>query len=392
MREDTARLSTYSELAETGIRVIRAGQQDTGAYLASPTFPTYRYSWFRDGAFIAYAMDLMGEHESARRFHDWAARSILSRESEVNSVLDELRSNGAVPDPGDPRLLNTRYRTDGSLGSEPWENFQLDGFGTWIWAVERHFCHSSVLSHNRSSRETRGRDGNPHRTLVPELIRRAVGLVVRYLGQLWRVPCYDLWEEHRDQVHTYTLACIYSGLVSAGSMGIPDFQEAAESIREYVSARLATGGRLRKSTGYAGVDGALVAAAVPYGLIPLNAPVMRATVAAIERDLVTANGAHRYPGDTYYGGGSWILLTAWLGWYYAQLGDDRSRRRAFDLLRWVALQADEDGLLPEQVTEHLLAPDHLEPWVERWGRSAHPLLWSHAMYLILWNQLGRPVE
>lgn len=391
MREDIAQLSTYSELAETSIRVIRAGQQDTGAYLASSTFPTYRYSWFRDGAFIAYAMDLMGEHESARRFHDWAARSILSRESEVNAVLDELRSSGAVPDPGDPRLLNTRYRADGSPGSKPWENFQLDGFGTWIWAVERHFSHSSTLSHDRSGRQTRARDGGP-REPIPQTMRRAVGLVARYLSQLWQVPCYDLWEEHRDQVHTYTLAGIYSGLISAGTIGIPELQGAAESIREYVGSQLVTGGRLRKSTGYDGVDCALVAAAVPYGLIPLTDPVMHATVASIEEDLVTADGAHRYRDDTYYGGGSWILLSAWLGWYYAQLGDDRSRRRAFDLLRWVALQADKNGLLPEQVTEHLLAPDYLETWVKRWGRSARPLLWSHAMYLILWDQLGRPVE
>jgi hypothetical protein len=25
----------------------------------------------------------------------------------------------------------------------------------------------------------------------------------------------------------------------------------------------------------------------------------------------------RYLGDSYYGGGNWILLTAWLGWYRA---------------------------------------------------------------------------
>jgi hypothetical protein len=25
----------------------------------------------------------------------------------------------------------------------------------------------------------------------------------------------------------------------------------------------------------------------------------------------------------------------------------------------------------------------VEPWIERWGPSAKPLLWSHAMYLIM---------
>ncbi|KPV52167.1 hypothetical protein SE17_17090, partial [Kouleothrix aurantiaca] len=48
------------------IALIRAHQSPNGAYVASPTFPTYHYCWFRDGTYIAYAMDLVGEHASAR--------------------------------------------------------------------------------------------------------------------------------------------------------------------------------------------------------------------------------------------------------------------------------------------------------------------------------------
>ncbi len=39
-----------------------------------------------------------------------------------------------------------------------------------------------------------------------------------------------------------------------------------------------------------------------------------------------------------------------------------------------------DLLLPEQVSP-LLAPDVLAEWIERWGPCAHPLLWSHGMFL-----------
>ncbi len=66
-----------SDLFQRSIDIILSNQAPSGAYPASPTFPTYRYSWFRDGAFIAHAMDLVGEHESARRFHDWAVSTIL---------------------------------------------------------------------------------------------------------------------------------------------------------------------------------------------------------------------------------------------------------------------------------------------------------------------------
>ncbi|MDQ3826303.1 MAG: glycoside hydrolase family 15, partial [Actinomycetota bacterium] len=42
-----------------------------------------------------------------------------------------------------------------------------------------------------------------------------------------------------------------------------------------------------------------------------------------------------------------------------------------------------EGHLPDQITEHPQAPDMVAPWVMRWGPVATPLLWSHAMHLVL---------
>ncbi|MBL8157145.1 MAG: glycoside hydrolase family 15, partial [Anaerolineae bacterium] len=42
---------------------------------------------------------------------------------------------------------------------------------------------------------------------------------------------------------------------------------------------------------------------------------------------------------------------------------------------------------PEQVGSHVLAPQVVDYWVNRWGTSASPLLWSHAMYLLLTSML-----
>ena len=39
-------------LVRRSIEVIAEHQDVGGAYLASPTFPVYRYSWLRDGAFM----------------------------------------------------------------------------------------------------------------------------------------------------------------------------------------------------------------------------------------------------------------------------------------------------------------------------------------------------
>jgi GH15 family glucan-1,4-alpha-glucosidase len=75
-------------------------------------------------------------------------------------------------------------------------------------------------------------------------------------------------------------------------------------------------------------------------------------------------------------------LTAWLGWYYAALGD---QDKVQSILDWIAAQALENGYLPEQIPSSLNQPGYYDFWRERWGEIATPLLWSHAKYLILSN-------
>jgi GH15 family glucan-1,4-alpha-glucosidase len=108
---------------------------------------------------------------------------------------------------------------------------------------------------------------------------------------------------------------------------------------------------------------------------------MEATVDAVRRDqLRPGGGVYRYRGDTYYGGGEWILLACSLGWYEVMRGNADA---ALSIREWARAQARTNGDLPEQVSEHVQSPEMVAPWVERWGPAASPLLWSHAMYLIL---------
>jgi GH15 family glucan-1,4-alpha-glucosidase len=108
---------------------------------------------------------------------------------------------------------------------------------------------------------------------------------------------------------------------------------------------------------------------------------MRATADAVRADLCgRTGGIYRYVGDTYYGGGEWILLTAWIGWYDAVTGNTDGVRAARDWIR----RAATTGLdLPEQTIDGAQDPAMVESWVNRWGPVATPLLWSHAMYLIM---------
>ena len=53
-------ITTGDLIARRSLEVLKQGQDSSGAFVASPSFPTYRYAWLRDGAFCAYALDQVG--------------------------------------------------------------------------------------------------------------------------------------------------------------------------------------------------------------------------------------------------------------------------------------------------------------------------------------------
>jgi len=359
-----AGMTTPHPLVAHSIAVIRANQAASGAYVASPSFGQYQACWFRDGSFIAHAMSVMGEADSASRFHDWAANVVLRHAGAARDCIARARAG----QPLDPkRILNARYSLEGEDQGDDWPNFQLDGSGTWLWASIDH--------------ATRAGD-----TAAAARWRPAWDVVADYLGALWPLPCFDAWEEHGDQVHITTLAALFGGLNTyAAAAGSTEAARAAADIRAFVLTEGVQDGRLRKFAGLdSGVDAALLGATMPYGLLRVDDPIARATVAKIERDL-RGGGVHRYATDTYYGGGEWILLTAWLGWHYGAAGQPD---QAAACLAWIERQANPNLDLAEQVHVNLIAPEKLPEWQARWGPVATPLLWSHAQYLILWKALN----
>lgn len=352
------------KLHQASIDIIRAGQAASGAYAACASFSQYGYSWLRDGTWIAYAMDQVGEHDSAAAFHHWASRTLVQYRGKVATLLAKLERG---EQPAESDYLPTRFQLDGGLGQEAWTDFQLDGYGTWLWGLCQH-CKQADMS-------------------LWQEARPAVEITVRYLAALWQSPNYDCWEEFRDYVHTATLAALYGGLAAVRELDASLVPEnLPEQIRDYALANcVSKDGHFVKFIGNEAVDASLLWVAVPYNLVDANDQRFQATLAKIEQDIHQPDGGvYRYKADTYYGGGEWLLLTAWLGWVYAELKQTDSARQLF---RWIEMQARSNGELAEQVSNHLLDASTYTPWVERWGNPACPLLWSHAMYLILETQL-----
>jgi len=275
---------------------------------------------------------------------------------------------------GDPNIASSmppaRYTVEGTVEPDGWPNFQVDGYGTWLWSLSEHVGNWGA------------------RSLLDDL-GGSVDLVSAYLEAVGLDACYDCWEENGEAVHTSTLACVYGGLSAAAALlGRQTAAQKAEEVAEHIHSRMRIGSRFAKSSANSGVDASLLWLALPFGVVSPADPAMAATAAAIEAELLLEGGARRYAADRYYGGGAWPLLTAWLGWLRARAGDLPGAQRCRS---WVEQRFDGFGHLPEQVFGDRRDPDAYRTWVGRWGPPAADLAWSHAMYFVLWDELQRAV-
>lgn len=348
-------------LSEASRAVLLEGQAASGAYIACPNFSQYGFAWLRDGAYCALALESIGETASVTAFHAWVSGVITARADRVERLVTVLGA-GRTPDPA--TLLPTRYRLDGTEereGENDWPNFQLDGYGTWLFAL--HSTYGTVLPSE----------------LVP-----AARLAARYIAAAWRLPCYDYWEEYGTRLHTSTLAALAAGLRGAARMlGDDVFEDTAAEIVTFIRSRCVADGVFVKGPEDARVDGSLVSLATPFALFDADDPVMTATVERIRTELASPSGGiRRYLGDNYYGGSPWVLLTAWLGWHDRLRGNEAGYHHAVD---WVEGAVSRAGTLPEQVVAEPQLPEFVAEWEELWGPVADPLLWSHAKYLLLLN-------
>lgn len=347
-------------LGRHSLEVLRSGQAPSGALVACPAFDVYRYAWLRDGAFCAHALDVMGARDAARGWHDWVLASIEGNRQLVESATASV-AGGRTPAPS--AMPPARFTLDGRLEKpdeeEPWPNFQIDGYGMWLWALEKHLA------------------GEP----LPRSFEPTVELVAEYLRAVWPLECFNCWEELDGGIHASTLAAVYAGLCAAARLaGDERWAAEAESVRAFLLAHLVRDGRFRRGPDDPRLDGSLLWLGVPFGVVPLDHPALQATVDAVRRELSgPEGGVYRYRGDTYYGGGEWLLLTSSLAWHDAIAGNVDGFERA---QAWVRAQALPNGDLPEQVPTRAQDPSMVGPWERKWGTVAAPLLWSHAMYLI----------
>lgn len=348
-----------TDFYKKSIEIILKNQHKSGSYVACPDFETYRYCWLRDGSFTAYSMDLAGRSDSSGRFFDWADRVISAQSLKVKNTLKKVHNN--VPLSGSD-YLPTRYTLEGNETNDTWPNFQLDGYGTWLWAICEHI-------------NITGETG------LIEKYKKSIETTIDYLINLWNLPNYDCWEENGDKIHSSTLFCIYGGLKSISDfINDKELTNTIMQIKKYINDNCVDKGRLVKYVGSDEVDASLIWAAFPFKVFDAGDEIIKETVKEIQNKLLHNGGVHRYSGDTYYGGGEWLLLSCYLAWYYNETGQSD---KAASIQNWVEEHTTDEGEMPEQILEHVNNEDYIDKWIKLWGKVACPLLWSHAMYIIL---------
>jgi GH15 family glucan-1,4-alpha-glucosidase len=354
----------YDLAVRRSVETILRLQSDNGSIIASPDFGQYRFCWLRDASFISYALDRAGEHEASARYHAWVNAAVTGIADVIDGVIAK-RALGADLSPLE--MPPARFALDGSTVVDDWPNFQVDGYGTWLWSLGQHL-------------ELTGETG------VSDGLRESVQRVAKYLSTFAFSKCWDVWEENGDAQHTSTLACVYGGLTSAAWL-LDDEQYAtrASEVRAHLADGASHNGFYVKSSMNGDVDASTIWLTTPFEVVDGNDEYFAKTIALIEDRLTLNGGIRRYPTDVYFGSGAWPVLTASLGWHFVQVGDIEGAERC---LEWIASHFDEVGRLGEQFDGEERDYEHYHEWVLRWGLPAQELVWSHAMFVILSLELA----
>ena len=227
---------------------------------------------------VAFALDRAGERVASERFHRWAAGAIAGIAPTIRTATERRLAGGANLASSMPPA---RFAVDGSPDVGGWPNFQVDGYGTWLWSLSEHV--------DRWGAEV----------LAAEL-SQSVELATEYLEAVDLDPCYDCWEENGEAVHTSTLACVYGGLLAASRLtGRELAGRKAQEVAHYILSRMRNGARFAKSTDNNGVDASLLWLTVPFGLVSAGDAAMAATAAEIAQGLNLGGGTRRYSTDTF---------------------------------------------------------------------------------------------
>lgn len=336
----------------------------------------YSYVWTRDGALVAYALDLAGYPSLTRAFFRFCARVIEPE----GYFLQKYNPDGSP-------ASSWHARWDAATG-KPVAPIQADETALVLWALWHHYDLS--------------RDIEFIRALYRPLITRGADFLVEYRNPHTGLPLpsWNLWEDRRG-IHTFTVASTVGALRAAANFAelFGDHEDAsrylvaADTMREGLRTHLyhADHKRFARAIVPAGDNSfdfdmtidASVFGIFYFGVFDPYDEVVTNTMRAVEERLTIkteVGGVARFEHDGYMSvtrdtanvpGNPWFICTLWLADYYIALAQTETElERALPLIEWAVNRALPSGAFAEQIHPHTGAP-----------LSVAPLTWSHATFV-----------
>jgi len=372
--------SSIVDLFKRSLLIVRTQIDNGGAIIAANDSDVtiratdhYSYLWPRDGALVAYALDLAGYSNLTRAFFSLCGHII------------------------DPKgYFLQKYNADGSVASgwhAHWDPhtretlipIQEDETALVLWALWNHYDEFRDIEFASS--------------LYRPLIRRAADFMMRFRNAETGLPepSWNLWED-RKGIHTFTCATVVGGLRAAAKFaslfGDTDiaaaYEESATVIRDAIAKYLYRPelGRFARAIvpnrdGGFEVDTTIDASLFGtfyFGVFAPDDPMVVNTMDAVESRLwakTPIGGVARYENDNYMRvsnntdiipGNPWFICTLWLADYrIAAAKTLEDLEGAMGILDWAVARTLKSGVLAEQVNPITGGPV-----------SVSPLTWSHS--------------
>ena len=323
----------------------------TGGIVAAPTTSLpealggvrnwdYRYCWLRDSTFTLYALMLAGLAGEAKAWREWLLRAVAGQPKQMQ-ILYGVAGERRISEQELPWLPGYQGARPVRIGNAAVEQFQLDVYGEVMDTL--HLGRRIGLESDEVAWD----------------LQRAL---MEFLEGHWREPDEGIWEirgPRRHFTHSKVMAWValdraVKAVELAGLEGPLDrWRALRREIHEEVCREGFDAERdaFVQFYGSKHLDASLLL--IPLvGFLPATDPRMKATVAAIQRELVHDGLVHRYPpeGSEHVDGlppgeGTFLACTFWLADNLALMGRADEARGIFE--RLLELRNDV-GLLAEE--------------------------------------------
>jgi GH15 family glucan-1,4-alpha-glucosidase len=340
----------YREAIERSLITLKALTfRPSGGIVASPTTSLpekiggnrnwdYRYCWLRDSTFTLLALMNAGYYKEAEAWQDWLLRALAGSPDQVQ-ILYDLNGEQLLLEWEAPWLQGYENSRPVRVGNAASQQMQLDIFGEMLDS----FFHAQ--------RGMRRHSEDDFRVLV---------LLLEHLETIWQKPDHGIWETRGEARHfTYSKMMAWVAFDRAVLLAeqhrykapIDKWKEIRDAIHREICEK-AFDKRKKcfvQAYGFPQLDASLLLMPA-VGFLPGSDPRVKATVQAIERELMPHGLVERYNSQKARDGlppgeGVFLACSFWMVSCLKAIGRKRDARKLFERL----LRLTNDlGLLSEE--------------------------------------------